>query len=368
MKYLAEFRRADAARALAREIARCLPRPVTLMEVCGGHTHAIYRYGIDRLLPPEITLLHGPGCPVCVTPLGRVDQAVALAREPGVLFATFGDMLRVPGTAGSLRDAKARGADVRVVYSPLDALRLAQENPDRQVVFFAIGFETTAPSNAMAVLRAEAAGLRNFSILSNHVRIGPALRAILDAPDVRVDGFIAPGHVSTVIGMEPYGFIPREYRRPVVISGFEPLDLLQAILMLVQQIARGEAAVENQYTRSVRPEGNPRALEAMDTVFQPCDSLWRGLGLLPRSGLCLRPAYAAFDALSRFPRVRFQEAREPKGCACGEILRGAKQPWECRLLGTACTPERPVGACMVSSEGACAAYFQYGRRAGAAAG
>jgi hydrogenase expression/formation protein HypD len=363
VRFVDEYRSGELAKRLAAEIAGLVEpgRTVRLMEVCGGHTHAIYKHGIEDLLPPEVELVHGPGCPVCVIPMGRVDDAIWLAERPGVLFATFGDMLRVPGERGSLLEAKARGADVRMVYSPLDALELACRNPDREVVFFAVGFETTAPATAVTLQHARREGVKNFSVFCNHVTIVPPLRAILDAPGFALDGFIGPGHVSTVIGLAPYGFIPAEYGKPVVVAGFEPLDVLQAIGQVLRQLRDGRCEVENQYTRVVREEGSPRALAAIADTMEPRETFeWRGLGHLPASGLRLRPELADHDAELRFalPGARVPD---PKVCQCGEVLVGAIKPWECRVFGTACTPERPIGTCMVSSEGACAAYYNYGR-------
>jgi hydrogenase expression/formation protein HypD len=363
VRHVDEYRSGELAAGLAERIAALVEpgRRYQLMEVCGGHTHAIYRHGIEDLLPAEVELVHGPGCPVCVIPMGRQDDAIAIAERPEVIFTTFGDMLRVPASHGSLLDAKARGADVRMVYSPLDALRIARENPDREVVFFAIGFETTAPSTAVTLLRARAHGLRNFSVFCNHVTIVPALRAILRSPDLRLDGFIGPGHVSTVIGTRPYRFIPREHDKPVVVSGFEPLDVLQSVYLLLRQLAEGRCAVENQYTRVVREEGNPHALRAIGETMELRPTFeWRGLGFISQSALKLRDAFAEFDAERRFvlPGVR---VADPKACQCGEVLKGVIRPWECKVFGTACTPERPIGTCMVSSEGACAAYYNYGR-------
>lgn len=362
MKYVDEYRDPALARSIAAEIARLSEgRSLKLMEVCGGHTHTIYKHGIEDLLPRTIDLVHGPGCPVCVLPMGRIDDAIAIARTDGVIFATFGDMMRVPGSNGSLLDARANGADVRFVYSPLDALKLARQHPDREVVFYAIGFETTAPSTAVTLLRAQAEGIGNFSVFCNHVTIIPAIKAILDLPDLRLDGFVGPGHVSMVIGMRPYTFIARDHRKPVVISGFEPLDIIQSIQMIVKQIGEGRAEVENQYTRVVRPEGNVKALEAMARTMEPRPSFeWRGLGFIAHSALKLRPEFAAWDAELRFavPGIR---VADPKACQCGQVLKGAIKPWECKVFGTACTPETPIGTCMVSAEGACAAYFNYGR-------
>jgi hydrogenase expression/formation protein HypD len=362
MKYVDEYRDPALAQRIAAEIAQLSDgRQLKLMEVCGGHTHTIYKHGLEEILPRSIDLVHGPGCPVCVLPMGRIDDAIAIAEREGVIFATFGDMMRVPGSKGSLLDARARGADVRFVYSPLDALKLARQHPEREVVFFAIGFETTAPSTAVTLLRARAEGLRNFSIFCNHVLVIPAIKAILDSPDLRLDGFVGPGHVSMVIGMRPYEFIARERGKPVVISGFEPLDILQSVAMLVRQISAGRAEVENQYTRVTPPDGNQRALEAMAQTMEPRPTFeWRGLGSIADSALKLRPEFAPWDAEQRFavPGVR---VADPSACQCGEVLRGALKPWECKVFGTACTPEMPLGTCMVSSEGACAAYFNYGR-------
>ena len=365
MRYVDEYRSPDDARRLAERIAALVEpgRHYKLMEVCGGHTHTIYKHGIEDLLPPEGELGHGPGCPVCVIPMGRQDDAMAIAERPEVIFTTFGDMMRVPATRGSLLDAKARGADVRMVYSPLDALRLARENPDRHVVFFAIGFETTAPSTAITLLRARADGIRNFSVFANHVTIIPAIRAILDSPDLRLDGFIGPGHVSTVIGTKPYRWIARDHGKPVVVSGFEPLDILQGVYLILRQLADGRSEVENQYTRVVRDEGNAAALRAIaDTMELRTTFEWRGLGFISRSALQLRPELADWDAEVRFdvPGIR---VADPKACQCGEVLKGVIKPWECKVFGTACTPDRPIGTCMVSSEGACAAYYNFGRLA-----
>ncbi|MDP9378242.1 MAG: hydrogenase formation protein HypD [Actinomycetota bacterium] len=363
MRYVDEFRSRETASRLAEEIAGLVEpgRSYKFMEVCGGHTHTIYKHGIEDLLPPEIELVHGPGCPVCVIPMGRQDDAIAIAERPEVIFTTFGDMMRVPSTRGSLIDAKARGADVRMVYSPLDALKIARENPDREVVFFAIGFETTAPSTAVTLLRARAEGIRNFSAFANHVTIIPALRAILDSPDLRLDGFIGPGHVSTVIGIRPYRFICRDYQRPVVVSGFEPLDILQGVYLILRQLAEGRCEVENQYARVVREAGNPGALRALAQTMELRTTFeWRGLGFISQSALKLRNEFADWDAEVRYevPGVR---VADPKACQCGEVLKGVIKPWECKVFGTACTPERPIGTCMVSSEGACAAYYNYGR-------
>ena len=363
MKFVEEFRDAELGKVLAGEIVAAVDpdRHYQLMEVCGGHTHSIYRYGVDDLLPENVELVHGPGCPVCVIPMGRVDDGIAIARNDGVIFTCFGDMMRVPGSEQSLLEAKAEGADVRMVYSPLDALRIAKANPDREVVFFAIGFETTAPSTALTMKRAKAEGVSNFFCMCNHVTIVPPLRALLDSPDLRLDGFIGPGHVSTVVGARPFEFIPADYRRPVVISGFEPLDILQTVLMIVRQLGEGRCEVENQYTRVVPYEGNLRALEVMSEVFELRSHFeWRGLGFISQSALKLSDAYEDFDAEQRYavPGVR---VADPKACQCGEVLKGVIKPWECKVFGTACTPEHAIGTCMVSPEGACAAYYNYGR-------
>lgn len=368
MKYVDEFRDQARAASLLREISgrvatlgRSPSAPLKIMEVCGGHTHSIFKYGIEQMLPPEIELVHGPGCPVCVLPVGRVDDAVKIAETPGVLFATYGDALRIPGSRGSLLDAKAKGADVRTVYSPLDALALARKSPDKRVVFFGLGFETTAPSTALTVLEAEATSTDNFFVFSNHITILPTLKAILDAPDLTIDGFIGPGHVTMVIGVDAYQFIADTYRKPFVIAGFEPLDVLQSLAMVLGQIGRGEAKIENQYRRVVRDGGNAVAQTAIERVFQLRPHFeWRGLGTIDRSGLTFRDAYARFDAERVFD-VQTVAVADPEQCQCGEVLKGVIKPWECKVFGTACTPAVPIGACMVSSEGACAAYYQYGR-------
>jgi len=363
VRFVDEYRNGDVARRVVEEIAGLVEpgRQYKLMEVCGGHTHTIYKHGVENVLPPEVDLIHGPGCPVCVIPMGRVDDAIAIAERPNVVFTTFGDMLRVPGGNGSLLEAKARGADVRLVYSPLDALRIARENPELDIVFFAIGFETTTPSTALTLLRARAEGIRNFFVFANHVTIIPAIRAILTSPDLRLDGFIGPGHVSTVIGTRPYRFIAAEWGKPLVVAGFEPLDVLQSAYMILRQLAEGRCEVENQYTRVVREGGNQRALEAIaETMELRTTFEWRGLGFISQSALKLRPEFADWDAELRYdvPGVR---VADPKACQCGEVLKGVIKPWECKVFGTACTPERPIGTCMVSSEGACAAYYNYGR-------
>ena len=363
MRFVDEFRDGALGRTVATEILATVDpgRAYKVMEVCGGHTHAIYKYGLDDLLPPNVELVHGPGCPVCVIPMGRVDDAIAVAHEPGVILTCFGDMMRVPGSAGSLQEAKSRGADIRMVYSPLDALRIARENPGREVVFFAVGFETTAPSTALTLERARAEGARNFSCLCSHITIEPPLRALLESPELDLDGFVGPGHVATVIGTKAFEFIPREYAKPLVVAGFEPLDVLHAIQMLLRQLADGRCEVENQYRRVVTREGNPRAQQVMDEVFAVRPEFeWRGLGWIPESGLRLSDAYADFDAELRFSLPGMRVA-DPQACQCGDVLKGAIKPWECKVFGTACTPERPIGTCMVSSEGACAAYYNFGR-------
>ncbi len=363
MRFVDEYRDAAKARALAAEIARlCEPgREYKFMEVCGGHTHTIYKHGIEDYLPENITLVHGPGCPVCVIPMGRVDDAIHIAREPGVLMTSFGDMMRVPGSGGNFFDANAEGTNIRMVYSPLDALKIAREQPDVRVVFMAIGFETTAPSTAMTLLRAAREGLENFTVFCNHVTILPAIKAILDSPDQRLDGFLGPGHVSTVIGCEPYRFIVRDYGKPLVVAGFEPLDVLQSIYQLMLQVRDGRAEVENQYARVVPWHGNPTALKVITEVMELRPYFeWRGLGFISHSALRIREEYARFDAerLFELPGVR---VADPKACQCGEVLKGVLKPWECKVFGTACTPETPIGTCMVSSEGACAAYYNFGR-------
>ena len=363
MRFVDEYRDAELGQALAGEILATVEpgRHYKVMEVCGGHTHSIYKYGIDDLLPANVELVHGPGCPVCVIPMGRVDDGIALAHQPGVIFTCFGDMMRIPGSDGSLLDAKAEGADIRMVYSPLDALRIAKKNPHRDVVFFAIGFETTAPSTALTLMRAKAEGVANFFCMSSHVTIVPPLRALLDSPDLRLDGFIGPGHVSTVVGARPFEFIPADYGKPVVVAGFEPLDVLQAIQMILVQLSEGRCEVENQYKRVVPYEGNLRALEVLAEVFELRPHFeWRGLGFISQSALALSEAYADFDAERRWsvPGVR---VADPKACQCGEVLKGVIKPFECKVFGSACTPERPIGTCMVSAEGACAAYYNYGR-------
>lgn len=369
MKYVDEFRDGVVARKIAAQIAREVrpDRRYRLMEFCGGHTHALWRYGIVDMLPPAVEMIHGPDCPVCVLPIGRLEQAIALARRPEVTLCTFGDMMRVPARGRqSLLTAKAEGADIRMVYGSGDALRFAQENPGREVVFFAIGFETTTPATAVAVKQAEALGLGNFSVFCNHVLTPSAIDAILGSPEaaegrIQVDGFVGPGHVSTIIGTAPYERFAREHDKPVVVAGFEPLDLMQSILMLVRQLDEGRSEVENQYTRAVVRDGNAKALALVEEVLELRPSFeWRGLGTLPASALRVRDRFAAWDAERKWS-VPYEAVPDHKACACGEILRGLKKPTDCRIFGTACTPESPVGSCMVSPEGSCAAYFAYGR-------
>lgn len=360
MKHLDEYRDEARARRLCDAIAETARRPWALMEVCGGQTHTIVRYGIDRMLPAHVELLHGPGCPVCVTPLEAIDRAHALAARPEVILCSFGDMLRVPGSNGDLLRARARGADVRVVYSPLDALAIAEANPSRRIVFFAIGFETTAPANAMAVWMAARRGLRNFSVLVSHVLVPPAIASILQAPGNRVQAFLGPGHVCTVMGTAEYEPISRRFGVPIVVTGFEPVDLLDGVLRAVRQLEAGEARVENQYARAVRAEGNPQARRMVDEVFEVCDRAWRGVGLLPKSGLRLRAEYRVLDAEQLF-EIDTVRATEPESCISGQVLRGLKRPTDCPAFGRTCTPESPLGATMVSSEGACAAYYQFRR-------
>ena len=368
MKYVDEFRDPQKAQALLQEIKKLgeqLERgknnPLKLMEVCGGHTHSIFKYGLEEILPESIELIHGPGCPVCVMPRGRLDDAIALSQNPNVIFVTFGDAMRVPGSKNSLLQAKAQGADIRMVYSPLDSLPIAKNNPDKEVIFFGLGFETTSPSTALTILQAESENINNFSIFSNHVLVIPALETLLQNPDLQLDGFIGPGHVSMVIGVQPYHFIAEHYHKPLVVSGFEPLDILQSIWMLLKQMVENRCEVENQYNRLVQTEGNTVAINAINKVFEVRDDFeWRGLGDIPKSGLKIRLEYAKFDAEAKFTLPNLKVA-DHKACQCGEILKGVLKPWECKVFGTACTPEMPIGSCMVSSEGACAAYYKYGR-------
>ena len=370
MKYVDEFRDRDKAQILVKEIEtlaaaidRPSGRPIHIMEVCGGHTHSIFRYGIEGMLPREIELVHGPGCPVCVLPMGRVDDCIAIAETPDVIFTTFGDAMRVPGSKLSLLQARADGADVRMVYSPLDALDIAAANPTRRVVFFALGFETTMPSTALTVLEAERRGIANFSLFCNHITIVPTIKAILDSPGMGIAGFIGPGHVALVTGTAPFEFIAQQYRRPLVVSGFEPTDILQSLWMVLRQLESGRAEIENQYARLVDPAGNAVGLDAISQVFELREFFeWRGLGSIDHSGIRVRAEYAAYDAEKLFtlPGARIAD---PKSCQCGEVLKGAIKPPQCKVFGSACTPQTPLGALMVSSEGACAAYYQFARRA-----
>ncbi|MEL6798684.1 MAG: hydrogenase formation protein HypD [Pseudomonadota bacterium] len=371
MRYIEEFRDPKAARGVLAEIARVVDdigatkdKPIHIMEICGGHTHAIFRYGLDKLTPEGIEFIHGPGCPVCVLPRARVDECIEIAEKPEVIFCTFGDAMRVPGTEKSLMQAKANGADIRMVYSPLDALELARRNPDREVVFFGLGFETTTPSTALSIQQADREGLTNFSVFCNHITVPPPIKALLDDPHMILDGFVGPGHVSMVIGTHPYDFIAEDYTRPIVVAGFEPLDLLQSVLMVLEQIRDGRAEVENQYARVVPEHGNPVSIAACEDVYEARPTFeWRGLGEIDASGLRIRPKYACFDAEEKFGIGYATERRvldEPEGCACGQVMTGRIKPVQCPQFGLGCTPEMPLGALMVSSEGACAAYYQYG--------
>lgn len=361
MKYLDEFRDPALARALVARLRRTVTRPWTVMEICGGQTHSILRHGIDQVLPPGLELVHGPGCPVCVTPLETIDRAVAIAQRPGVILASFGDMLRVPGSHGSLLEARSRGADVRMVYSPLEALALARANPDREIVFLAIGFETTAPGNALAVRAAADGAMGNYSQLVSHVLVPPAMAALLEAPDNRIDAFLAAGHVCAVTGWRPYESVAAKYGIPIVPTGFEPVDILDGLVCAVELLEAGTPRVVNRYARAVQPDGNPAAQAAVDAVYEVCDRKWRGIGVIPASGLKLRAAYAAWDAERKFDVGDIAPA-EPGACISGRVLQGRAKPADCAEFGRACTPQTPLGATMVSSEGACAAWFRYGRR------
>ncbi|MFD7597988.1 hydrogenase formation protein HypD [Kitasatospora sp. NPDC059812] len=360
MRYLEEFQNPELAGGLLADIRATVTRPWALMEVCGGQTHSIIRHGIDQLLPPEVELIHGPGCPVCVTPLEVIDKALEIAARPEVIFCSFGDMLRVPGTGRDLFRVRGEGGDVRVVYSPLDALRIAEENPHREVVFFGIGFETTAPPNAMAVHQARKRGIGNFSMLVSHVRVPPAIEAIMNSPQCRVQGFLAAGHVCSVMGTDEYPALAERHRVPIVVTGFEPLDILEGIRRTVRQLERGEHTVDNAYARAVRPEGNPAARAMLEDVFEVTDRAWRGIGVIPDSGWRLSPRYRDHDAEHRFDVARITTV-EPAQCRSGEVLQGLLKPHQCEAFGTACTPRTPLGATMVSSEGACAAYYLYRR-------
>ena len=360
MKYLTEFRNGDLARKLSAEIRNTVTRPWKIMEVCGGQTHSIIRNGIDQLLPPELEMIHGPGCPVCVTPLEIIDRALAIASLPNVIFCSFGDMLRVPGSARDLFRVKGEGGDVRIVYSPLDAVQIARQNPQKEVVFFGVGFETTAPANAMAAHFAKQQGIRNFSVLVSHVLVPPAIEAIMQSPSNRVQAFLAAGHVCSVMGYWQYPPLAEKYRVPIVVTGFEPLDLLEGIRRAVRQLERGEARVENAYERVVTEQGNRAAQQLLEDVFEVTDRAWRGIGVIPNSGWRLRPAYHDYDAELKF-QVTGIEARESQLCHSGDVLRGAIKPTQCPAFGKECTPRHPLGATMVSAEGACAAYYNYGR-------
>ncbi len=367
MKYVDEFRDPRKAQWLLREIetlvgkiALCRKRPLGIMEVCGGHTHTIFRYGINKMLPSEVEFIHGPGCPVCVLPRGRVDDCITLAERPEVIMTTFGDAMRVTGSRSNLLQAKAEGADVRMVYSPLDALKIAKAQPTKEVVFLALGFETTMPSTALTVLQAQREEISNFSLFCNHITIIPTMKAVLDSPDLQVDGFLGPGHVSMVIGTRPYQFIADRYRKPIVVAGFEPLDILQSVSMVMKQLADGRSQVENQYRRVVPEAGNPQALEAIQSVFELREFFeWRGLGSIDYSGVRMRPTFARFDAEKKFS-VPNTKIADPTACQCGEVLKGVIKPPQCKVFGTSCTPENPLGSLMVSTEGACAAYYNYG--------
>lgn len=367
MKYVDEFRDPEMAKtllkeidALVLEIPKAKERPLQIMEVCGGHTHSIFKFGIETMLPDCIELVHGPGCPVCVLPMGRVDDCIVIAETPDVIFTTFGDAMRVPGSKKSLLQAKAEGCDIRMVYSPLDALQLAKDNPDKHVSFFGLGFETTMPSTALTILQAEADNVENFSLFCNHITIIPTIKAILDSPDLRLDGFLGPGHVSMVIGNSPYNFIADHYKRPLVVAGFEPLDVLQSIWMVLKQIKEGRHEIENQYNRIVPEDGNNIALQSIGKVFELREFFeWRGLGSIDHSGVKVREKYAKYDSEKVFS-VPSLKIADPKSCQCGEVLKGVIKPWDCKVFGELCTPETPLGSLMVSSEGACAAYYQYG--------
>lgn len=367
MKYVDEFRDPQAVKALASRLSQLSEklmqgreRPLQIMEFCGGHTHTIFRFGVEQLLPKGIELVHGPGCPVCVLPRGRVDDCISIAKRPEVIFTTFGDAMRVPGSEMSLLQAKAQGSDVRMVYSPMDALTLAKQNPDREVVFFALGFETTMPSTALTLLQAKKMGLTNFSLFCNHITTVPTIKAILDSPDMKLDGFLAPGHVSMVVGEQPFEFVPENYHKPLVITGFEPVDIMQALVMLLEQLNEGRCEVENQYRRVVTKQGNNPGLEAISLVYELREFFeWRGLGSIDHSGVKIQSHLAQFDAEAKFD-VENPHIADPKSCQCGEVLKGVIRPWQCKVFGNQCTPQTPMGALMVSSEGACAAYYNYG--------
>jgi hydrogenase expression/formation protein HypD len=358
MKYLSEYRDPELAQQYLEEIERTVTRPWTIMEVCGGQTHSLVKNGILNMLPKEINMVHGPGCPVCVTPLSLIDKAIYLAEEKDVILCSFGDMLRVPGAEKSLLEAKAGGADIRILYSPLEAVKIAEQNPDREVVFFAVGFETTAPANALSVLHASRMGLTNYSILASHVLVPPAIQAVMDDPESRIQAFLAAGHVCTIMGTSEYGPLVDKYQIPMVVTGFEPIDLLQGILMTVKQLESGEAKLENQYSRMVRPEGNTNAMGAIAEVFEVTDRSWRGIDVIPQSGYRVKEAFAAYDAERKF-NVNIEEVPENEECIAGAIMKGLAKPNECPNFGTKCKPENPLGAPMVSSEGSCAAYYHF---------
>ncbi|AEE52195.1 hydrogenase formation protein HypD [Haliscomenobacter hydrossis] len=358
MKYISEYRDADLVAQYLEEIRHTVTRPWTIMEVCGGQTHSLVKNGILNLLPPEVQMVHGPGCPVCVTPLNLIDKAVYLAEEKGVILCSYGDMIRVPGSKRSLLESKARGADVRILYSPLEAVKIAQENPDREVVFFAVGFETTAPANALSVIHAQRAGVPNYSILASHVLVPPAIEAVMNDPDSNIQGFLAAGHVCAIMGIDEYYPLVDRYKIPIVVTGFEPVDLVQGILMTVRQLEKGEHYLENQYSRVVKPEGNPEAQKVIQRIFTIADREWRGIGVIPMSGYEVRPEYVAYDANIKF-NVNIEKAAESAECIAGLVLKGIKKPQECPQFGRGCTPQMPLGAPMVSSEGACAAYHHF---------
>ncbi|HPH19570.1 MAG TPA: hydrogenase formation protein HypD [Haliscomenobacter sp.] len=358
MKYISEYRDADLVAQYLEEIRHTVTRPWTIMEVCGGQTHSLVKNGILNLLPPEVQMVHGPGCPVCVTPLNLIDKAAYLAEEKGVILCSYGDMIRVPGSKRSLLESKARGADVRILYSPLEAVKIAQENPDREVVFFAVGFETTAPANALSVIHAQRAGVSNYSILASHVLVPPAIEAVMNDPDSNIQGFLAAGHVCAIMGIDEYYPLVDRYKIPIVVTGFEPVDLAQGILMTVRQLEKGEHQLENQYSRVVKPEGNPEAQKVIQRIFTIADREWRGIGVIPMSGYEVRPEYVAYDANIKF-KVNIEKAAESNECIAGLVLKGIKKPQECPQFGRGCTPQMPLGAPMVSSEGACAAYYHF---------
>lgn len=363
MKYQDEYRNRDLVQGIAghlREMTVSSSRVMTFMEVCGTHTMSIYQYGLRGLLPPEIRLISGPGCPVCVTPNSYLDKAIAISRLPDVIVTTFGDMLRVPGTSSSLMEERAKGADIRIVYSPLDVVKLAEANPHQKVVFFGVGFETTAPTIAGSIITAQQKGITNYLVLASHKTMPTPMAALASDPELAIDGFICPAHVSAIIGAHAYEPLATVHGRPCVITGFEPADIMQGVSMLVHQVIAGESRVEIQYSRAVKPDGNPKAREVMDQVFEPCDAEWRGLGVIPGSGLKIRDEFAGFDAELMFP-LEVEPSREPVGCRCGDVLKGKLAPFDCPLFASICTPESPVGACMVSTEGTCAAAFKYGR-------